>query len=186
MANTPKRKLIQERNSLEKLLGKKKALLVSLNKTVDNFRITDKKPNMQERKIKELSKKIRTLEVKVSNNQILINKIVSLANAIALHIRFNVRNSSSRIAGKSDDKSVLARAIFYKYGSEKLRIQSLHLREYVGSDITDEPRICIEDFTNEFKADWNAKYRWELFCEKYEAIVPAIDDFIDNRRSPGA
>jgi hypothetical protein len=148
---------------------------------------TYKKRTQNYRKLVRATKsKTEYLDKKIKKLDIIIAKIRTLGNFIAIFTGHNVKDSGKIRAIRGTIKKnkyeglLLAKALFYKYGLEH-KIPPKDLLEYVGARVRKQPANYRTNFTRSFKTNTDNVDIWLTFKQQYEEQPVLVNDFIDNR-----
>lgn len=132
--------------------------------------------------VKRINIKIKIWSKQLKKLQMTNNKVIALGNIVAYFMGINPRNIGKTVGNQ---RAWETRAFFYKMGIE-MKFEQKLLREYVGGKRILQPTEDRSKLNKLLRTDKVIQEKWGRFKKYYEEFPVATDDFIDNRRTPGA
>lgn len=127
-----------------------------------------------------INKKIKLWGRQIKKYDMISNKIMTLGNMVAYFTGHNVKDSATRY-NKTKDPCWIARAIFYKYGIENLKLEQKLLREYIGAKRITQPAEYRKAFNKFLREVNDMRVMWKNFKRYYEEFPVEGNNYLDKR-----
>lgn len=120
--------------------------------------------------VARINKKIKLWGRQIKKYDMISNKIMALGNITAYFFGHNVKDS-----GRCNTEIMkTARAFFYKYGIEELKIEQKLLREYVGAKRITQPAEYRKMLNSWLRVNADMKIKWMTFKAYYAEFFYTI------------